>query len=124
METTAHTCAFLTVLCTIIIIIIIIQANLASRFKVDAIPTLVFVDGKTGKLISKEGRSIVSDDPNGEQFPWKPKPFLDIMAGAKLTDQNRKEIEWEQLQGKTIALFFSAHWVGYALIVVLCVCLF
>ena len=77
----------------------------------NAIPTLVFVDGKTGKLISTEGRSIVNDDPNGEQFPWKPKPFLDIVAGAKLIDQDKKEIEWDQLQGKTIGLFFSADWV-------------
>ena len=77
----------------------------------NAIPTLVFVDGKTGKLISTEGRSIVDDDPNGEQFPWKPKPFLDIVAGAKLIDQDKKEMEWDQLQGKTIGLFFSANWV-------------
>ena len=79
----------------------------------NAIPTLVFVDGKTGKLISKEGRSIVSEDPNGEQFPWKPKPFLDIVAGAKFIDQDKKQTEWDQLQGKTIGLFFSAHWVHY-----------
>ena len=82
----------------------------------NAIPTLVFVDGKTGKLISKEGRSIVEDDPSGEQFPWKPKPFHEILTGAKFIDQDQKQTEWDQLKGKTIGLFFSADWVcGFVL---------
>ena len=73
-----------------------------------AIPTLIFVDGKTGKVITKDGRSIVTSDPEGERFPWKPKPFSEIVANAKFTDKNREETTWDQLKGKVIGLFFSA----------------
>ena len=73
------------------------------------IPKLVFVEGKTGKIITTEGRSIVSKDPLGEGFPWKQKTFTEIMAKGKLLDQNKKELKWEQLQGKLIGLFFSGY---------------
>lgn len=86
-----------------------------SKFKVEGIPTLIFVDGKTGKVISKDGRSIVTDDPRGEQFPWKPKSFPEIVVDATFIDKNKKEITWNQLQGKIIGLLFSAHWVNILL---------
>lgn len=73
-----------------------------------AIPTLIFIDGKTGKVITKDGRSIVTDDPDGEQFPWKPKPFSEVIADVKFTDWDQKETTWDHLQGKIIGLFFSA----------------
>ena len=33
------------------------------------IPTLVLLDGKTGELISKDGRNIISSDAEGASFP-------------------------------------------------------
>ena len=69
----------------------------------------MFVEAKTGKVISEEGRSIIVDDPTGEKFPWKPKPFTEIIADAKFIDQNEQEITWEQLQGKVTGFFFSAY---------------
>ena len=36
-----------------------------------SIPFLMFVDSKTGETHSKQGRTIVSKDPNGVDFPWK-----------------------------------------------------
>ena len=84
-----------------------------TKYNIIAIPTLIFVDGKTGKVISEEGRSIVRNDPTGEKFPWKPRPFSEIIAGAKFIDQNEKERTWGQLQGKVIGLFFSGYWVRF-----------
>lgn len=86
------------------------ETKLAARFKVDAIPTLIFVDGSTGTVITKDGRSIVSEDPTGEQFPWRPKPFLEIVKDAEFINQDKKLTTWSQLHGKTIGLFFSAYW--------------
>ena len=39
--------------------------TLSSKFKVQGIPTLVFVDA-SGELITKNGREIVTSDPKGE----------------------------------------------------------
>ena len=87
------------------------QNEFSSKFKVTGIPTLIFVEGKTGELITKEGRSIVNDDPKGDKFPWRPKPFSEIIANAKFTDKDRRETTWDELQGKIIGFFFSCHWV-------------
>ena len=79
----------------------------------EGIPTLIFVDGVTGKLITKDGRDIVSSDPDGDKFPWIPKPLSEILANAKLADSDNKEVPWEQLHGKVVGFFFSAHWVSH-----------
>ena len=84
------------------------QRNLHYKYNVIGIPTLVFVEATTGKVISEEGRSIIADDPTGENFPWRPKPFTEIIADAKFIDQNKQEITWEQMQGKVTGFFFSA----------------
>ena len=74
------------------------------------IPTLVFIDGETGKLISANGRKIVTDDPKGEQFPWKCKPLQESL-GSSFINTSGEEVPMESLEGKIIGLYFSAHWV-------------
>ena len=74
------------------------------------IPTLVFVNTENGQLITGEGRSIVMEDAEGKEFPWTPKPFLEVIVG-KLINKSKEEKLWEELKGKTIGVYFSAHWV-------------
>jgi len=48
------------------------KEELAGNFNVRGIPTLVFVDGKTGETINPNARGLVqSEDPTGAKFPWK-----------------------------------------------------
>ena len=47
------------------------KASLSSKFGVNGIPTLILLDGATGKVISTEGRSIITKDQSGNQFPWE-----------------------------------------------------
>ena len=82
------------------------------KFKVNAVPTLILVDGKTGELITKDGRQIVVTDPKGTGFPWRPKTFSEIFEGIKFIDRDNDETTWDQLHGKIIGLFFSCHWVS------------
>ncbi|KAK6171450.1 hypothetical protein SNE40_019638 [Patella caerulea] len=44
--------------------------ELCQKFSVRGIPTLVLLNGE-GEIITKEGRNIVSEDPDGANFPWK-----------------------------------------------------
>ena len=69
------------------------------------------VDGKTGKLITKEGRGIVGDDTEGKEFPWPQKMPLDVLPGPLLTKED-KEIEWSDVTEEIIGLYFSAQWVS------------
>ena len=82
------------------------------KFKVNAVPTLILVDGKTGELISKDGREIVVTDPKGTGFPWRPRTLSEIFEGIKFIDRDNDETTWDQLHGKIIGFFFSRHWVS------------
>jgi nucleoredoxin len=82
---------------------------LSKKFKVSGVPTVVILNAE-GDVITKDGRSAITSDPTGEEFPWKPKTFKEIMGGVKLLGEEGKEVNTEVLQGKTLALYFSAHW--------------
>ena len=89
---------------------------LSKKYKVSGIPSFVIVDAKTGELITDDGRTAITEDPEGDSFPWKPKT-LDEVMGAVTTLQNGKGAasaveKSAALAGKTVGLYFSAHWCG------------
>merc|ERR1712187_375800 len=85
--------------------------ELNSTFKVNGIPCLVIVDSD-GNLITKDGRSAVTEDPTGLEFPWKPQSLEDMLKSAKLVgkDDNVIENAYEHLKDRVFAFYFSAHW--------------
>ena len=88
------------------------QGKLSRKFKVTGIPTLVIINSETGKLITADGRAVVTDDPDGKDFPWYPETFLDIMKkGELLADNKGKKTQWDEVEGGTVGVYFSAHWV-------------
>jgi nucleoredoxin len=56
------------------------KQQLSTMFGVSGIPALVIV-GPDGSTITKEGRGVVSSDPEGADFPWYPKPVVDLKSG-------------------------------------------
>ena len=91
------------------------QSELSKKFKVSGIPTLAFLYGDTGKLITSDGRAIVMEDPEGADFPWIPKKFTDIIPG-KLLGKDGTETNWSNVKADVIGLYFSAHWVSHHLV--------
>ncbi|XP_033107862.1 nucleoredoxin-like [Anneissia japonica] len=83
--------------------------KLSSKFKVRGIPTLVFVDSVTGNSVITSGREKVMSDPEGVNFPWKPKEFAEIL-GSVVQNNAGADIATETLKGKHLCLYFSAHW--------------
>jgi len=60
---------------------------LSEHFGVGGIPFFVVIDPATGKVITEEGRGAVTEDPEGADFPWVPKPLSSVEgAGGKLND--------------------------------------
>ena len=43
---------------------------LSKNYNIQSIPSLIFVDAKTGKTITKNGRDEVMKDKNGRHFPY------------------------------------------------------
>ncbi|XP_065891038.1 nucleoredoxin-like [Dysidea avara] len=87
------------------------KTNLSRKFKVSGIPTLILLDGETGAVLTADGRSIVAEDPEGTQFPWKPKPLSELI-GEEFVTTGLKEVGKEAIEGKVLGLYFSAHWCG------------
>ena len=87
---------------------------MSKRFKVTGIPTLVFVNAENGALITTDGRSVVMDDPDGKEFPWTPKPVLELLSGVLKAPE--KDTTWEEVHKDVdyIGIYFSAHWVSRA----------
>jgi len=74
---------------------------------VRGIPSLVVLD-EDGSLITLDGRSAVSGDPTGENFPWRPRSVMELL-GDSLVGKNGP-VEMSTLTKKNLALYFSAHW--------------
>jgi len=56
------------------------KEQLSNLFKVQGIPSVVILD-KDLSVINKDGRSAISGDPEGAEFPWHPKPVSDLKSG-------------------------------------------
>jgi len=56
------------------------KEQLSNLFGVEGIPSFVIID-KDGSVITKDGRSAVTGDPTGAEFPWYPKPVADLKNG-------------------------------------------
>ena len=73
-------------------------------------PTLVLLDGPTGKLITANGRDSLSEDLEGKKFPWAPKSLDDILTGDILKGTEKLDCK-SALDGTVKGFYFSAHWV-------------
>jgi len=69
---------------------------------------LIILDSE-GNLLNKNGRAVVSEDPTGEDFPWRQKSFSELFSTAKLLSKDG-ESSGADLKGKVFAFYFSAHW--------------
>ncbi|MCJ8739910.1 hypothetical protein PDJAM_G00052690 [Pangasius djambal] len=85
------------------------KMKLWNKYKVTSIPSLVFVDATTGKVVCRNGLLVVKDDPKGLEFPWGPKPFAEVVAGPLLSN-NRQTTDSSTLEGSYVGVYFSAHW--------------
>jgi len=83
---------------------------LSKKYKVRGIPSLVILDGESGETITTDGRSAVMGDPKGEDFPWRPKEFSELLGESFLKNAAGETVGKEALAGKVLGIYFSAHW--------------
>lgn len=84
------------------------KAALSKKFKVQGIPSFIILD-TDGTIITRDGRSSVMSDPQGEEFPWKPKALLEVL-GTKFVGQGNAQLDKTAVEGKVLGIYFSAHW--------------
>jgi nucleoredoxin len=84
--------------------------SLSKEFSVRGIPTFVIVD-ENRKLLNKNGRDLVREDPKGEKFPWTPPSFKEIF-GEDFVKNDGTAVKRSEFSGKYVGIYFSAHWCG------------
>ncbi|EDL12859.1 nucleoredoxin [Mus musculus] len=85
------------------------KLKLWNKYRVSNIPSLIFLDATTGKVVCRNGLLVIRDDPEGLEFPWGPKPFREVIAGPLLRN-NGQSLESSSLEGSHVGVYFSAHW--------------
>jgi len=85
------------------------KKKLSKTFGVKGIPALIILDGK-GDVITTGGRAAVGEDPAGENFPWVPPTLQEALGDTFI--KGSETVKAADLSGKTLALYFSAHWCG------------
>lgn len=84
-----------------------LKNKISAKYKVKGIPSFVILDS-AGKTITTDGRSKIMEDPTGDDFPWAPKPWAEVIGDTFL--KGDQTVGKEAIAGKTLLLYFSAHW--------------
>ncbi|MFT7818356.1 nucleoredoxin-like [Arapaima gigas] len=85
------------------------KMKLWNKYRVTSVPSLVFIDASTGKVVCRNGLLVVQDDPKGLEFPWGSKPFAEVVAGPLLRSTGQTA-DSSSLDGTHVGVYFSAHW--------------
>jgi thiol-disulfide isomerase/thioredoxin len=85
-----------------------VMGKLANQYGAQGIPHLVVLD-KDGTVLQQDGVGEVSIDPEGSDFPWRPKPLVDLLPKEYLTTDNQRR-PMSELDDKYLMLYMSAHW--------------
>jgi nucleoredoxin len=86
--------------------------TMARKYKASGIPHLVVLDG-SGTVITMDGTSSVREDPEGSEFPWKPKSFQEVWPDKILVTKGEGGsddtfLSSSELKDKHLMLYFSA----------------
>eukprot|EP00286_Rhodomonas_abbreviata_P004430 CAMPEP_0181333340 /NCGR_PEP_ID=MMETSP1101-20121128/25619_1 /TAXON_ID=46948 /ORGANISM="Rhodomonas abbreviata, Strain Caron Lab Isolate" /LENGTH=419 /DNA_ID=CAMNT_0023443133 /DNA_START=47 /DNA_END=1306 /DNA_ORIENTATION=- len=84
--------------------------RLSKKFKVSGIPMLVLIDAATGSVITTDGRTALSSDPEGKEFPWTPPTLQELLGDVLLKPDGTQVNREEALKDKYVGIYFSAHW--------------
>jgi nucleoredoxin len=86
-----------------------LKEKLSKKYKVKGIPSLVVL-GPDGNVITTDGRTVVMENfETAAGFPWIP-PTLNDALGNEFITKDGSKITADALKGKTVGLYFSAHW--------------
>lgn len=87
-----------------------LKEKLSKKYKVRGIPSFVVLDGSNGEVITTEGRAKVSEDPKGEELPWKPKALKELLEESSFVNKEGKSVKFGDISKPYVGLYFSAHW--------------
>ncbi|XP_068230508.1 nucleoredoxin-like [Palaemon carinicauda] len=86
------------------------KIRLSRQYRVTGIPSLVLINSRSGRVITKNGREMVTRDPEALTFPWRPRPLGEVLSATMLVDPDGQTVAYDSIKDSYKALYFSAHW--------------
>eukprot|EP01024_Parvocaulis_polyphysoides_P041759 TRINITY_DN38316_c1_g6_i1.p1 TRINITY_DN38316_c1_g6~~TRINITY_DN38316_c1_g6_i1.p1 ORF type:complete len:318 (-),score=39.01 TRINITY_DN38316_c1_g6_i1:212-1165(-) len=87
------------------------KRKLNDKFNQQGMPKLVIINAESGSIITRNGREVVEQDPQGKEFPWNPKPVSDLLKGPLINKDDQLQEDYDEfIKDKYVLLYFSAHW--------------
>ncbi|XP_060534104.1 nucleoredoxin-like [Cylas formicarius] len=96
-----------------------LKTRLSRRYRIKSgVPTLVLLD-KEGATVSVSAQEKLLEDPNGTNFPWRPRPVDEVLKEVVLQPGGRyfedhqniqNELRYRDLSDGVRGFYFSAHW--------------
>ena len=87
------------------------KKKISKKYEVKEIPSLVLVEGWSGKTINTKGRDALLKDLNGDEFPWRRSSLFEVLGKEFNVGGKIKDCDVE-LKSAFIGVYFSAYWVG------------
>lgn len=83
-----------------------VLGRLANAFGAsNGIPHLVILDKDGQTILVPDGVGNVSTDPDGDEFPWRPPPLVDLLPSYYL-NSDKKRCPMSDLDDKYLMLYF------------------
>ncbi|XP_030747413.1 nucleoredoxin-like [Sitophilus oryzae] len=97
-----------------------LKTRLSRRYRIKSgVPTLVLLD-KDGATISVSAQEKLLEDPNGINFPWRPRPVDEVLKDVVLQPGGtyfqehpkgiQKDLQYRDLSEGVRGFYFSANW--------------
>ena len=86
------------------------KTEISKAFNVSGIPALIFINGANCELITNDGRSIVTEDVDGEDFPWLPIPMNELLDGD-FVKVDGTVVPYDTISDNILGILFAAQWV-------------
>ncbi|XP_049794656.1 nucleoredoxin-like [Schistocerca nitens] len=86
-------------------------ARLCRRYRArSGCPSLVLLEGGTGRVLSAAAGEHLLRDPEGRGFPWRPRPVSHVLHAAALVAADGSSTAFRDVDATIAGLYFSAHW--------------
>ena len=87
------------------------QRSLNRRFRIAGRTSVVLIDSRSGRVISRPSLETISGDSEGRLFPWRTRSLKELLSRVELVDTSGMEVNYEDIRPGFKALYFAAQWV-------------
>ncbi|KAF2366033.1 Thioredoxin-like fold [Trinorchestia longiramus] len=87
-----------------------VRRGLCRKFRVSSLASLVLLDARSSRVLSRPSLETLAADPEGLKFPWRPRSVSDILETAGLVYPDGRKASYSDFKDGFKGLYFAAYW--------------